>query len=165
MIHTTIPEQITTIEDTIIGNKTALQLGLLLGPVVIGFCMAIFLPPNYSWADYKTITTVLLLVIGAILQRRVRDKLVLQWLILYMNYRTRPNTYVYNKNDMFARPVAAKEPVQKTLPETSQQTVHHLPRVDLADVIKVEQAISNPLAKMRVEIGKKGTHVVITEIK
>ena len=167
MKRSTVPAQITTVEDTIIGNLTALQLVLLVFPICFGFISFAVLPPNFHFVLYKLVAMLVLLLIGAILQMRIKDKLLLIWIITVIRYNVRPRYYIYNKNDAYGRDMeredkkaATKEAKPAELPAAAK-----LPRITIPEAVKLEEIMSDPRAKLRFKAGKKGLHVVINEIK
>lgn len=167
MKRSTVPAQITTVEDTIIGNLTALQLVLLIFPICFGFISFAVLPPNFHFVLYKLVVMLVLLLIGAILQMRIKDKLLLIWIVTVIRYNVRPRYYIYNKNDAYGRDMmretrAPKQQQTETLPAPA--ATKHLP-IAIPDAVKLEEIMSDPRAKLRFKAGKKGLHVVINEIK
>lgn len=167
MKRSTVPAQITTVEDTIIGNLTALQLVLLVFPICFGFISFAVLPPNFHFVLYKMVAMLILLLIGAILQMRIKDKLLLMWIITVIRYNVRPRYYIYNKNDAYGRDMQHEEkaePVKNTKPANTPLTAK-LPKIAIPEAVKLEEIMSDPRAKLRFKAGKKGLHVVINEIK
>lgn len=167
MKRSTVPAQITTVEDTILGNLTALQLVLLVFPICFGFISFAVLPPNFHFVLYKLVTMLVLLLVGAILQMRIKDKLLLMWIITVIRYNVRPRFYIYNKNDAYGRDMQREDKDVK-----QQQTVAaptpaapKLPKIAIPEAVKLEEIMSDPRAKLRFKAGKKGLHVVINEIK
>lgn len=98
MKTTTIPAQITTVEDTIAGNLTLSQILLLIAPVFGSTAVYAVLPPSMSIVMYKLGLMVLLSLMFVVLAIRIRDKLVTSWLKIMILYALRPHIYIFNKN-------------------------------------------------------------------
>lgn len=167
MKRSTVPAQITTVEDTILGNLTALQLVLLVFPICFGFVSFAVLPPNFHFVLYKLITMLVLLLFGAILQMRIKDKLLLMWIITVIRYNVRPRFYIYNKNDAYGRDMSRVDAsdVKDAKTPTEEVKAAKIPHIAISEAVRLEEIMSDPRAKLRFKAGKKGLHVVINEIK
>ncbi|HKU18114.1 MAG TPA: hypothetical protein VJP80_02465 [Candidatus Saccharimonadales bacterium] len=161
-----VPAQITTVEDTVIGSITPVQLALMTVPLCIGFLSYVAFPPVLHFTVYKLGLAILLELIGLVASIRIRGKILLQWAVIVARYNMRPRYYVYDKNDPYLRntalPVEYAETKQDEAPRVSQV---ERPPLDMTQVVKLEGVMADPRAKMRFVMGKEGTHVVIHEIK
>jgi hypothetical protein len=170
MKRSTVPAQITTVEDRIFGGLTPQQLALLMAPFLLGFVMFALMPPNFHLTPYKLTVVVALEVICAALSARIKDKILLYWLITIVQYNLRPRLYVFDKNDPFLRPTyeSPKEDAKGAAKKKQDKAVKvaEVPRIALHDAVRAEAAMLDPRAKMRFETGKDGKlNVIIQEIK
>lgn len=122
MKTTTIPAQITTVEDTIAGNLTLSQILLLIAPVFGSTAVYAILPPNMSMVLYKLILMISVSVVFMTLAIRIRGKLVVNWLKIMTEYALRPHTYVFNKNTSFSREIE-KQLTQKVVAQVKNKAV------------------------------------------
>lgn len=103
MRTTVIPAQITTVEDKIAGSLNFTQILLLMVPVFwITFVYAIF-PPKLHLMWYKIPLALIVLLVCLVLAVRIKEKIVLHWLLVILRYSLRPKYYLFNKNDSFSR--------------------------------------------------------------
>ena len=164
-----VPAQITTVEDKIAGNLSLIQLLLLIIPLFGASIDYIIFPPNLNFALYKIIISILSAFIFCVLALRIKGRILLQWARVILLYNLRPKYYVFNKNDSNLR-----NNNQLNLAETklendgkiNQTYESQLPRLQVADVVYLEQIISNPQANLTFKRSKKGgIDVLINEIK
>lgn len=168
MRTTTVPAQITTVEDKIAGELSLRQLLLLVTPVFGGAAIFVVLPPFFASAPYKIVVIVCLAVCFAVLAIRIKGKIILTWLLILARYNTRPRYYLFNKNDAHLRDIPKPEVPQETTEKTEPEKVTRiaLPRLSTAELIQVEQLIANPDANLRFITNKKGAlSVRITEVQ
>lgn len=98
-----IPAQITTVEDKIAGSLSLTQILLLMTPIFwTAIVYALFLP-LLQLAIYKVALISIVLTLCLILAIRIKEKLVLNWLVVLITYQLRPKYYLFNKNDAFLR--------------------------------------------------------------
>ncbi|MGH7196378.1 MAG: PrgI family mobile element protein [Candidatus Saccharimonadales bacterium] len=168
MRTTTVPAQITTVEDKIAGELNLIQLLLLVAPIFGGAGIFVVLPPFFNSAPYKIVLIVCLAVVFSTLAIRIKGKILLQWILILTRYNTRPRYYVLNKNDVYLRDIPkpeAPEQVAKSV-EPKKTTRPMLPRLTTAELVKVEQLIANPQSNLRFKANSKGgLDVFITEVK
>lgn len=100
-----IPAQITTVEDKIAGNFNFTQILLFMIPLFWGMIMYVLFPPSMHFVWYKLPLIFIIAVTSLILSLRIKEKLILNWLLILLRYNLRPKYYVFNKNDLFLRPV------------------------------------------------------------
>lgn len=167
MKRSVVPAQITTVEDRIFGGLAPHQLVLMLSPLCFGFLMYAVAPPNFHLTLYKIGIAVVLEVVGATLSIRIKDKIVLLWLITVLKYNLRPRYYLYNKNDSFLRPAIVDEPEKATKKvETPATAAPKMPALALHDAVRVREIMADPRANLQYIARKDGKlNVVIQEIK
>ena len=109
MRTTIIPAQITTVEDKIAGNLNFTQIVILMIPIFWTTILFAFVPPVMKLVWYKLPLILTVLLICLILSLRIRERVVLNWLILLLRFKIRPMYFVFNKNDNYLREI--EEPV------------------------------------------------------
>ncbi len=167
MKRSVVPAQITTVEDHIFGGLAPHQLVLMLSPLCFGFLMYAVMPPNFHLTLYKIGIAAALEIVGATLSIRVKDKIVLLWLITVLKYNLRPRYYLYNKNDNFLRAAAVDEPLEtEDKEEAPAATTPKMPALALHDTVRLGEIMADPRANLRYITRKDGKlSVVIQEIK
>lgn len=164
-----VPAQVTTVEDKVAGNLNLTQLLLIASPVFVSGAIYAVFPPSFEIAAYKIVTMTILICFFTLLTIRIKERLLLMWLIVFFRYNTRPRYYVLNKNDEYLRENIenADEQVEvrsSTIPKETIKSV--LPQMNTAERARIESIISDPNAKLSLTTNKKGLlHVSITEIK
>lgn len=167
MRTTTVPAQITTVEDKIAGELSLTQLLLLVAPIFGGSAVFVVLPPFFASAPYKIVAIVCVAVLFASLAIRIKGKIVLSWLMILVRYNIRPRYYLFNKNSTHLRYIpkseAPQESVAKAEPKKTLRAA--LPRLTTAELVQVEHLIANPQANLHFITDKKGgLSVRITEV-
>ncbi len=163
-----VPAQITTVEDKIAGNVSVQQAMLLGVPILFGFIIALVFPPSGQFVAYKIAIVLGLFIICGSLAIRIKDRIVAQWLKLFVIYSARPLYYVYDKNSTYLRDtgttdvaieeIVTTQPVKKPLITTNN--------ISPKEFVRLEQFATDVRAGMKFEIGKKGElNVSITEVK
>jgi hypothetical protein len=169
MKATIVPAQITTVEDRIAGNLNLSQLLLLMIPLFFGSIEYIIFPPTLHFAPYKIGMAVIIVAIFSTLAMRIRGRILLQWTNVILSYNLRPRYYVFNKNDTRFRNEsiynANKTTAEKHIKVKRSHKLRQL-KLDTADVVHLQQIVSDPRAKLTFRRTKKGgMDVLITEIK
>ena len=163
-----VPAQITTVEDKIAGNVSVQQAMLLGVPILFGFIIALVFPPSGQFVAYKIAIVIGLFIICGSLAIRIKDRIVAEWLKLFVIYSARPLYYIYDKNstylrdtettDIAAEEIVATQPVKKSIITTNA--------ISPKEFVRLEQFATDVRAGMKFEIGKKGElNVHITEVK
>jgi hypothetical protein len=170
MKTTTVPAQITTVEDKIAGNLTLQQMALLASPVFVDFALYALMPTMLKLNTYKLILMALITLITDIAAIRFKSRILLIWAITILKYNTRPRYYVFNKNDTYTRSETStlinEEPGVKTITKAKQNIQQTACQLSQEDVFRLEHILANPLANLSFTISKKGAlHVNITEVK
>ena len=162
-----IPAQITTVEDRIAGNLNLTQLLLLMFPVLFGAIVYIVLLPALAFAWYKIPLILLSLMVCVSLAVRIRGKLVLSWLTVILAYNLRAKYYIYDKNDTFLRkmqlPKFEKKKhalFKKAIKEEKQKV---LPALSVADLLKLDDLVTNPKYNFTLKNSAKGGFYVAFE--
>lgn len=168
MRTTTVPAQITTVEDKVAGELSLIQLLLLVAPIFGGAAIFVVLPPFFASAPYKIVIIVCIVVVFAALAIRIRGKIVLTWLLILARYNARPRYYLFNKNDSHLRDIPKPEAPEESAEKSESKPVTRtlLPRLSTAELVKVEQLITNPEANLHFRADKKGgLSVHITKVQ
>lgn len=164
-----VPAQVTTVEDKVAGNLNLTQLLLIASPVFVSGAIYAVFPPSFEIAVYKIVAMTTLFCFFALLAIRIKERLLLMWLIVFFRYNSRPRYYVFDKNDVFLREKFENvdEPIEIEASAIPEDTIRSLlPQMNIAERTRFESIISNPNAKLSLTTNKKGVlHVSITEIK
>ncbi len=164
-----VPAQITTVEDKIAGNVSVQQAMFLGIPILFGFIIALVFPPSGQFVAYKIAIVIGLFIICGSLAIRIKDRIVVQWLKLFVIYSARPLYYVYDKNSTYLRSPEAAEAA--TVSETTDIQPVKKPtkptnNISAKEFVRLEQFATDARAGMKFEVGKKGElNVRITEVK
>lgn len=163
-----IPAQITSVEDKI--GKLSIQQATLLGlPLLSGFGLAAILPPSGSLSLYKIVIVGALFVICGILAVRVQERIIMQWLILFIRYSNRPQYYVYNKNSAYLRDTKTPD-----IPELAEESIALRSKRQPArgitiaqhEFARIDRYMKNPKTSLKFEVGKKGElYVKVAEVE
>jgi hypothetical protein len=95
-----IPAQVTTVEDRIVGNLNFKQVILLIAPL-FNSILLFFSLPKFGFINlYKVILILIFAVISGILAIRIKDRLVIEWVILRLRYHSRPRIYKFSQNEL-----------------------------------------------------------------
>jgi PrgI family protein len=169
MKSTTVPAQVTTVEDKIAGNLNLSQLLLLAASVFVGFGLYIVIPPGMKFSIVKVVLCLLVMLVFASLAIKVKGRILALWIGTILRYNLRPRYYIFNKNDAYLRDSEVDttdktEKAEKSPTETkSRQPLFEIPMTKL---VQLETAMADPTAQLAFETNKKGgLHVRITEIK
>ena len=157
MRNTVIPAQITTVEDKIAGNLNLTQILLLMTPILITTLLYSLVSPAMKLTVFKMILVGLSSLVCGILAIRVKGRVVLNWLAVWIKFKLRPSFFVFNKNDCYLREIETpsknnnqvkvikKLPVLKT--EKSMLEV---------DAVKLLHVINNQKNSLRFVFNQKG---------
>jgi hypothetical protein len=166
MRATVVPAQITTVEDKIAGNLTVTQLLLLMVPVFTSAIAYALLPSQFDFSAYKLILIGVITIIAVTLAIRVKEKILLDWLLLITRYNIRPRLYLFNKNVSIFRKVEIPLQVSKvSLPKAkeSQEKIAITPIIteNLKPFIELEYALATQSLSFKVR--EKGGYNVFVE--
>lgn len=168
MRSTVVPAQITTVEDKIAGSLGLTQLILLTVPVFGGSALFVFLPPFFSYAVYKIVLITCFAALCGLLAIRIKGKILLFWLIALLRYNLRPRYYLFDKNDMHLRetPLIVQEEESAEPVKATKKARPHLPQLSTAELVQIENIITNPQANLHFKTNRKGElYVHITEVQ
>lgn len=169
MKSTTVPAQVTTVEDKIAGNLNLAQMLLLAASVFGGFALYIIIPPSMKFSVVKIILCLTVMLALAALSIRVKGRILALWIGTILRYNLRPRYYIFNKNDSYLRdsePTAKDEPEKAKRQEAETEEKHPLFEIPMKKLVQLETAMADPTAQLAFETNKKGgLHVRITEIK
>lgn len=168
MRRTVVPAQVTTVEDKVAGRLSLQQLVMLTAPIFLGCIIYVILPPFFEFEPYKIVIIVSIFAIFATLAVRIKERLLIEWIGVFVHYNQRPRFYVYNKNDNYLRTTRNEAPTVKVIKEPPKKTVSPLiaPSMPISDKAKLEQIVTDSRANLTFRTNKKGgLDVHIQEIK
>lgn len=169
MRTTVIPAQITTVEDKIAGNLSMTQIIILLVPIFFGTLVFAMLPPTMHLAFYKLPPVIFVLLVCLTLSLRIKGKVVISWLIVFLSFNTRAKYYVFNKNDTYLRDILEleKEPKkEKAKTVAKKELTIPAKTFGIKELKELEAFIKNPNYSFSLKPGKKGgLYVVASEVK
>lgn len=170
MRATTIPAQITTVEDKIAGNLNMTQVALLAVPIIFAAMVYTAFPPTFRFALYKLplILLVALLCIG--LSLRINGKVIISWLIVVLRFNLRPRYYLFDKNDEYSRDMYLPEVEKKQFKLFSFNFLKNRKKKEegvpahsfsISDLMKLQDFIHNPDYSFSFKVNEKGGISVI----
>lgn len=163
-----VPAQITTVEDKIAGNVSVQQAMLLGVPVLLGFVIAVLFPPSGQFVAYKIAIVTILFIICGSLAIRIKDRIIAQWMKLFVIYCTRPLYYVYDKNSSYLRhseTLVLSEKQTVVEGSTKPKTPIHINNISQKEFARLKQFARDSRAGLKFEVDKKGKlHVHVTEV-
>lgn len=130
MRNTVIPAQITTVEDKIAGNLNLTQILLLMTPILITTLLYSLVSPAMKLTVFKMILVGLSSLVCGILAIRVKGRVVLNWLAVFIKYKLRPSFFVFNKNDCYLREI-----------ETTVKNNNQVKVIKKVPVLKTEKSL------------------------
>lgn len=168
MKTTTVPAQVTTVEDKIAGSLNLTQLMLLCAPIFLSAVLYILLPPLVKFTYTKLALFIVLIIGFSTLSLRIRGKLVVQWIVIIGRYNLRPRYFVYDKNDQHLRMhnQSPKQTIKKSAVTELKKSLPILPKLPMPQLVALQEAVNDPRAKLTLNVSRKGGFDVrITEIK
>jgi hypothetical protein len=171
MTTSSVPAQITTIEDKIAGNLSLKQLILLTTPIFLDILIYAVFPSSLHFSAYKIALMLILNPVFLVSAIRVRDQIILTWLVILIRYNSRPACYVFNKNDIYLRESSACTKINRV--KHDEKAINLKPEVNkkhykLTDKenILLDGMLYNPKIAVRfISHRKAGLSVHITESK
>jgi hypothetical protein len=122
--------------------------------------------PQFDFSVYKLIFIGVITIFAITLAIRVKEKILLDWLLLITKYNLRPKLYLFNKNDSMFRKVevplqASKVPLPKA--KESQEKIAITPIIteNLKPFIELEYALATQSLSFKVR--EKGGYNVFVE--
>lgn len=113
MRTTIIPAQITTVQDTIAGNLNLTQIVLLVLSLFVNTFIYSLLPDRMAFTLYKIPLMMIVFIIFVGLSLRIKQRIVLDWLVIFARYAVRPHLYLFNKNTESFRSIVVPKAVTK----------------------------------------------------
>ncbi len=137
-----VPAQITSVEDRVTSKLSFSQLILLIIPVFMSGIVFVVVPPNMSFNGFKIITTLMFFVALSILAIRIKDRIILNWLIIIHKFIHREKLYIFNKNDSFLR--IKNKNIAHEIPTVYEPEKQIKPLdIKLKEIISYEKLLSN----------------------
>ncbi|MFA4996430.1 MAG: PrgI family protein [Patescibacteria group bacterium] len=157
MKTTVVPAQITTVEDRIAGNLTFTQIIMLIVPLITSTIVYILIPPRSGFTTFKIVLIVLQFMVFGTLAIRVRGKILIEWLAIYLKYKLRPRIYIFTKNDQAGREAVIIEEKEKKVVE-KLPVIEKLKSVDNSTHFNPDarRLLDNSTLSFRFGISKKG---------
>ncbi len=157
MRTTIIPAQITTVEDKIAGSLSLTQILMLMFPILWTAFLYILIPPVMALPGYKLTLTLLVTVISIILAIRVKNKLVLEWLMVLVRFQNRSRYYLANKNSLYLRELDLPQESRKLEKVSSKSPANIVDKKELTipELVKLENLIESGKLAVRYQVGKK----------
>ena len=161
MRTTVIPAQITTVEDKIAGNLNLTQLMLMVASLFIGVAVYAVLPNRLHFSFYKLPLFAVDFIICFGLALRIKEKIVLNWLIILLSFYLRPGYYVANKNDIYLRdfilePIISKKKRTAVSPKKAEKETS----VPMFNPDNIEGILGISRAKLSFKFEKGGVNAV-----
>lgn len=168
MKTTTVPAQVTSVEDKIAGSLTLSQLLLLVTPLFVGSAIYVLIPPVARFTPLKLALSLLILAVNGVAAVRIRGKLVLFWAVILTRYASRPRYYIASKNDLYLRERAPGDDAcapEVTVPSATLAPLSPAAKLTPLQRLKLEAVIADPRAKLHFRTNRKGNlRVHITEV-
>ena len=158
MKTTLIPAQITTVEDKIAGNLNMTQIVLFLAPLFLSTFIYATLPEKMRFNPYKIVMIILTFIVFLTLAVRIKERLILTWLLLLISYQFRPHIFIFNKNESYLReenfPKTQKAKDQ-ALKESAQEKKKAKTILSLKNLIQLENLINGQNTEIAIKLNKK----------
>lgn len=156
-----IPAQITTVEDKIAGSLSLTQILLLMTPVFWTAMVYALFMPQLKFAMYKVPIIGVVLLISLFLAIRIKEKLILNWLMVLVTYNMRPKYYVFNKNEKYLRAMdmpsfTKQKNIKHKKSLALNQNEAQSKTVSLRELIKLDGILTNPKYTFSLKSTKKG---------
>jgi hypothetical protein len=158
MKTTVVPAQVTTVEDKIAGNLNFTQIILLITALLASTAVYAAVPPSTKFTAVKLALIALQFMVFGGMAIRIKNKLIIEWLIILLRYMLRPRVYVFTKNDMAARDeIVIEIAKEESKVKTCAKRTKHIPEtISLKDKAKIENLFDDPSLSYRFEMAKKG---------
>ena len=162
-----IPAQITTVEDKIAGNLSLTQLLLLMLPVFwFMLVYTLFLPAmHFTW--YKVPLIFFVSITSLTLSLRIKEKIILQWLLILLRYNLRPRYYLFDKNDSYLRTMHLIHPEKNKRRVIAKSGVKEKQvfqaTLTFDDLVRFEGLLADPKFSFSIKSQKKGALYVAVE--
>jgi hypothetical protein len=159
-----VPAQITTVEDKIAGNLTFIQIFLLIIPLLTSTVVFVEVSPHMKISMVKTMLIGLQFLMFGSLALRVRGKVVLDWLIVFLRFSMRPRIYIFTKNDLTHRNIPIGVVEEEISLATPTEEVELLPALSLIEQVSLSKLMEDPSLTIGFTLAEKGgMHVSLTK--
>ena len=142
MRHAIVPSQITTLEDKLTANLTVTQAALIVGAILAAGFVFTFVDPAFKVSIPKITIATAASIFFLSLALRIKDKLILRWVGLVLNYLLRPRFYVLTK-DYYLREERLSD---KSKFSSSEELIPPLPSLELYN-LPIKEAVSFKFTK------------------
>lgn len=157
MKTTIVPAQITTVEDKIVGNLSFTQVIMFIAALLISVVIYAVFPKPLKLTLYKLPIMFVSSTICFALAIRIRGKILIQWLVLIVNYSLRPQFYTFNKNDVAMREIVFEEKLKKAKAKNLQKlTAKNLENISTKELAKLKSLVEYSNKNVRLRFNKKG---------
>ena len=161
-----IPAQITTIEDKIAGNLSLMQIILLIVSIFISAAIYTLFFPVMKLSATKGIVIVINSIIFFALSVRIKEKIILNWLVLLTRFNVRPKYYIFNKNcHAFRKKRAVKTNKEINKIKDARKTTINITTNHVKDLVKLNESLTSRKVELRFALNKKGGLNVAIEKK
>ena len=159
---TTVPAQITTVEDKIIGSLGMIQLVLLGGALLGSGALFLCVPPANSTSVFKVVLMVVMDAFLCASAFRYKGELLLKWGVLGLHYAIRPSRWIYDKNSMYLRPPSDDNRAKTTEATVEIEEVAYAPidTLNTPERVRVERLMGSSSANVRYINTKGGLKIV-----
>ena len=160
MRTTIIPAQITTVEDKIAGNLNFTQLILLVIPLIINCLVYTLLPERMHLSQYKIVLMLTSFFVFAVLAIRVKGKVLINWIILIVQYNLRPKYYLFNKNDLSGRKIEITLGRNEANANKTKVTIAKEASA-FSDLANLEKLLTKKTSSIKFKPNKGGVYVAV----
>lgn len=157
MRTTIIPAQVTTVEDTIAGNFNLTQIVLFVSSLLANTFIYALVPKQLSFSLPKIVLILMVFALFLTLAIRIKQRLILNWLIILAGFSIRPHIYLFNKNSLFAREVIRIEPVKKNTKKAS------LKKTDIREKISLNFDYQSVLRSPSINLNFKNGKILVAK--
>jgi hypothetical protein len=141
---TVVPAQITTVEDRIAGNLTFTQIILLILPLISSTVTYAIIPHSEKFTVLKVTLIALQFMFFGSLALRIKGKVVMDWLLVYLRFAARPRIYTFTKNDLTHRTVADLPMEEKVSHKPQVKKVQEAsPALTFPEHLKLSELLEN----------------------
>ncbi len=167
MKTTVVPAQITTVEDKIAGSLTLPQIMLLVVPLILGAAIYAGIPPKMHLGSFKLTLIIIQYAFFGALALRFNGKIVADWLVVYLRFKSRPSRYIFTKNDLIYRETTnEKEKITREINEEKKSDIKNQTRpLTLLEERNIGKIFNNDSLTISFKPSKKGGMDVLLKQK
>lgn len=159
MKTTVVPAQITTVEDRIAGSLTLPQIVLMVMAMVIGSVIYAVVMPKMHLGNIKLTLIIIEAMFFCGLALRFNGKILGEWLVVYLRFKSRPRRYVFTKNDSIHREVIFEKEARDEQGQEQDQSVLAKETgkpLTLLEELNIEKIFDNDSLSISFKPSKKG---------